>query len=370
MMSAQTSPHAGRTGAPSFADVARLRSDFQRVKTEQNLRDRDAAAALGVSECETVAAFVGEGVVRLRPAFIEIVESLPALGRVMALTRNAAAVHEKDGQYEKLSHNGTVGLGLGADLDLRIFYHQWAYGYAVSTPTDKGPRRSLQFFDKHGTAVHKMFLRDHSDVAAYDALVARFSDDDQTPGQYVTSPVSPAPEKADSEIDVEAFRRDWLAMTDTHQFFDMLRRHGVSRAQALRLAPAGHADRLPASSVRELLEEAAASKLPIMVFVGNVGMIQIHSGPVENIRIMGPWVNVLDAGFNLHLREDLVASAWHVRKPTSDGIVSSLELLDAEGTVITMFFGVRKPGQPEREDWRVALARLTPLDARTAGAAA
>ncbi|WP_087721903.1 hemin-degrading factor [Pandoraea sp. PE-S2T-3] len=367
MMNAQnaSATAAAKPVFPALADVTRLRSEFQRLKSEQNLRDRDAAAALGVSEGETVAAFVGEHVVRLRPDFIEIVEALPALGRVMALTRNNAAVHEKDGPYEKLSHNGTIGLGLGKELDLRIFYHQWAYGYAVETPADNGPRRSLQFFDKTGTAVHKMFLRDHSDVGAFEALVAKYRADDQTPGEQVVAADAPKAETPDADIDVAAFQRDWLAMTDTHQFFEMLRRHGVSRAQALRLAPADHAQSIPAASVRTLLEDAAGTDLPIMVFVGNAGMIQIHTGPVQNIRVMGPWVNVLDPGFNLHLREDLVDTAWIVRKPTSDGIVSSLELLDASGMVIAMFFGERKPGQAEREDWRETLGRVA-----AAGAAA
>ncbi|VVD86354.1 heme ABC transporter [Pandoraea communis] len=358
MMNAQNAIPAARPAFPALADVTRLRSEFQRVKTEQNLRDRDAAAALGVSEGETVAAFVGEHVVRLRPEFTEIIEALPALGRVMALTRNNAAVHEKDGQYEKLSHTGTIGLGLGKDLDLRIFYHQWAFGYAVETPAENGPRRSLQFFDKAGTAVHKMFLRDHSDVAAFEALVARFRADDQTPGQHVVAADAPKAETPDADIDVAAFQRDWLAMTDTHQFFDLLKRHGVSRVQALRLAPEGHARKVQAASVRTLLEDAAGTDLPIMVFVGNAGMIQIHTGPVKHIRVMGPWVDVLDPGFNLHLREDLVDTAWLVRKPTSDGIVSSLELLDASGMVIAMFFGERKPGQAEREDWRETLVRV------------
>lgn len=367
MMNAQTTgthatthPAAGVAAAlrPALADVRRLRSDFQRLKAEQNLRDRDAAAALGVSEGETVAAFVGEHAVRLRPAFTEIVEALPTLGRVMALTRNNAAVHEKDGQYEKLSHSGTLGLGLGKDLDLRIFYHHWAHGYAVETATENGPRRSLQFFDKSGTAVHKVFLRDHSDVAAYDALVARFRAEDQTPGEHVVGADAPTPQTPDADIDAAAFQRDWLAMTDTHQFFEVLKRHGVSRAQALRLAPDGHAQRVPATAVKRLLDDAAGTGLPIMVFVGNAGMIQIHTGPVKQIRVMGPWVNVLDPGFNLHLREDLVDSAWIVRKPTADGIVSSLELLDAAGMVIAMFFGERKPGQAEREDWRETLGRV------------
>ena len=35
-----------------------------------------------------------------------------------------------------------------------------------------GSRRSLQFFDAHGTAVHKVYLTDASDVAAYERLIA------------------------------------------------------------------------------------------------------------------------------------------------------------------------------------------------------
>jgi putative hemin transport protein len=99
-----------------------------------------------------------------------------------------------------------------------------------------------------------------------------------------------------------------------------------------------------------------------MVFVGNHGMIQIHTGPVKTVRAMSPWLNVLDPGFNLHLRSDLVASAWVVCKPTSDGIVTSLELFDAEGESIAMLFGARKPGTPELAGWRGLIAGIAPLN--------
>jgi putative hemin transport protein len=72
------------------------------------------------------------------------------------------------------------------------------------------------------------------------------------------------------------------------------------------------------------------------------------------------WLNVMDPGFNLHLRTDLVRAAWIVRKPTGDGIVTSLELFGATGDTIAMLFGERKPGAPELPDWRAALARVFP----------
>ncbi len=78
---------------------------------------------------------------------------------------------------------------------------------------------------------------------------------------------------------------------------------------------------------------------------------------------MGPWFNVLDDSFNLHLREDRVASAFVVWKPTDDGVVTSLELFDAEGELIASLFGKRKPGQAEDEAWRGLVAALLTKEA-------
>jgi putative hemin transport protein len=68
--------------------------------------------------------------------------------------------------------------------------------------------------------------------------------------------------------------------------------------------------------------------------------------------MMDPWLNILDQNFNLHLREGDVYDSWIVRKPTDDGIVTSLELFDGAGQVIVMVFGERKPGSPELDSWR------------------
>ncbi|MGQ3227215.1 MAG: ChuX/HutX family heme-like substrate-binding protein, partial [Hydrogenophaga sp.] len=69
-------------------------------------------------------------------------------------------------------------------------------------------------------------------------------------------------------------------------------------------------------------------------------------------------LNVLDPGFNLHLREDLIQDVWVVEKPTSDGVVTSVEAFDARGELMAMFFGARKPGQSELQAWRHIVAHL------------
>jgi putative hemin transport protein len=74
---------------------------------------------------------------------------------------------------------------------------------------------------------------------------------------------------------------------------------------------------------------------------------------------MGPWLNVMDETFHLHLRTDHLAEVWAVRKPTKDGHVTSLEAYDADGRMIVQFFGERHEGEAERADWR-ALAEGLP----------
>lgn len=324
-----------------------LKEQYETFKAENpKVRIRDAAKQLGVSEADLVA--VGANNIALRPEFEDILKAIPSLGYVMALTRNDHAVHERKGIYTKAGFNGHVGLVVNPDIDLRLFMDAWRFGFAV----EEGERRSLQFFDQAGNALHKIYLTEQSDAGAYDALVSQFKATEQG-GQLQTSPVPPAKaETPDEEIDVAGFRQAWLDLKDTHHFFGMLRDFNVSRRQAMRLAPEGHAVQLSVASYKRVLEGVSERGLEIMVFIGNRGCIQIHTGPAKKLLQTGPWFNVLDPEFNMHLREDAIDSVWLVKKPTEDGFVTSLEAFDADGNVIVQFFGKRKPRIPEREDWR------------------
>ena len=72
---------------------------------------------------------------------------------------------------------------------------------------------------------------------------------------------------------------------------------------------------------------------------------------------------MIDPTFNLHLREDSIAHVWRVEKPTADGVVTSVEVFDHAGELMAMFFGARKPGQPELPSWRNLVAQLPTLEA-------
>ena len=335
-------------------------------------RARTIAEAIGLSEGEYVSLDLGhrsqeDRVIRLKEAWTDILAEIETLGDVMALTRNEACVHEKVGTYKNFEvHEGApIALFVDEKIDLRIFLMHWAHGFAVSAPNAMTGKtmHSLQFFNKAGEAVHKIYLREESNADAFETLVSTYQADEQVPLLFETRP-EPTPsvlstEKPDSDIDVDGFLAEWRALQDTHDFFGLTKRYGVTRTQALRLAEGEFTRKVSVGSARDLLEKAAASQTPLMVFVGNKGCIQIHSGEVVKLMERGPWYNVMDPGFNLHLNEEYITDAWVVRKPSEDGDVNALEVYDANGEQIVQFFGKRKPGIPELESWREIAASLS-----------
>ncbi len=337
------------------------------VSANPDRRERDLAQELGISEAQLVAAFCGHGVRRVEASMAGICEGMQAVGEVMALTRNESAVHEKIGPFEKFVNGTRTGLMLGSQIDTRMFPVHWVHAFAVEKPSDQGPRRSLQVFDAHGEAVFKVHLRAASNVEAFEALVERLALSDQTPG-LGTVPQRPRPEPRRPLDSSKAgdLRSRWSAMNDPHQFFNILRELDIERINALALAGEDKAWQVDGDSIRVMLRLVSGNAIPLMCFVANRGCVQIHSGPVMNIKEMGPWINVMDPTFHLHLRLDHISEIWAVRKGADVGHVTSLEAYGADGNLIIQFFGVRGEGNHERSDWRELVEHLPRLAPQTA----
>ncbi len=328
------------------------------AKVKPGLRIYDAAEQLDVAEARLLRIDPNVCTVRLRPDWTNLLAGLEALGAVMALTRNRHAVHERHGAYRNLSISGAMGLFVGEEIDLRLFLSQWRHAYAVFPNDVQARRPSLQFFDAAGRAVHKIHATPETNMQAWRALVDAFADNDADADVDFPPPPVRQPARADAQIDAAALRAGWESLKDTHDFFGLLKRLGAERLQAMRLVGEDLARPLAAGAVRRLLEASATWGVPIMVFVGNAGCIQIHTGPVVRLKATGDWFNVMDPAFNLHLRETGIASTWLVRKPTVDGVVTSVEAFDDAGETVAMLFGKRKPGESERGDWRTLTAAL------------
>lgn len=324
---------------------------LRQALADSTLRPRDLAASLGVSEADLLAARVdGDKVTRISADPDNLLPGVETLGPVMALTRNESIVSEVEGSYGGYRPGEHAGLVLGDGIDLRIFRRHWVHGFAVVAETKAGPRLSFQVFDAAGDAVHKIYLPKGAAPEGWLALrdALRLKDQSQqletTPRAAVEAPIL-RPEVT------EALRTDWAGMGDSHKFPALMRKHKINRLGAYRIVGAPYARRLEIASVGRILDRLAETGTPSMIFVGNAGCIQIFSGPIGPIKTMGPWLNVLDPGFDMHLRGDHIAEVWAVEKPSRRGPAVSIEFFDAQGALIAQVFGLRSAEADHYPAW-------------------
>ncbi len=338
--------------------LAEIRRQFELERQAGRARHREIAEKLNISEGELIATHIGapaDGlmrVTRLRPEWHALLVAFASLKHVLALTRNAACVHEKEGVYGLVAAQDNVITVGGEQIDLQCHLEHWQHGFAVAESGEKGVQRSLQFYDTAGVAVHKVFLRPQSDIAAYLAMVAQFSDENQLPGIVVRPPVTIAVAQ-----DFPSFLMAWDRVHDARDLYTLLAQcEGACLSYVQQLA-AETARQVPVHAARALLETAANEAIAPLILTGNAGVTQAHSGPVDKVVVMGPWLNVLDPGFNLHLREDHIASAWVVVQSGLHGMFSTLVLLDGAGALIALFASANVAGESENT-WAELIDRL------------
>ncbi|RBP83231.1 hemin-degrading factor [Marinomonas rhizomae] len=358
MSATNEAPEIKTTNATHHPTYSRY---LEAISSGKAPRARELAKQLNISEGELVACRQGEETWAMKPPFQQLLAQLKTVGEVMTITRNDEAVHETTGTYDKFSfmEKSNMGLVLSEDIDLRLFIGQWHSAFHVV----ENARHSIQFFNAHGIAVHKVYRTDNTLAEKWDALITEFCDPSPLVPTYLVPEEEPA-SKLPVDFDQASFALEWSELKDVHEYHGMLKRHGLSRTQALSQIGEQWATKLDQDSVKSAITLAQEENCSIMVFVGNKGCIQIFSGEVHRLMQQGPWFNVLDPGFNLHLREDLITESWAIKRPSNDGIITSIEAFNAKGESILTLFGKRKPGNPELPLWQKIVAEVINLSTK------
>lgn len=316
------------------------------------VRIRNAAADLQVSEADLLATTVGEYSTLLEGNWTEFILECRELGKVMSLTRSDGCVLENQGSFQKISIHGPDSYKIGTvigPIEQRLFFAPWTFGFAVEQETPRGLLQSFQIFDRAGDAIMKIYMKEKSNLEVYEKIKKKYAAKDQNKPVETVQYETPVYEK---EIDRDAFIQDWENMKDTHDFHGMLRKYNIHRLDAIKWIGEKWAYPVDRLSARKIVHAAVDQKMPIMIFAGNRGNIQIFQGKVKNVRQLDNWFNILDPGFNMHLNEDTIDTAWVVHKNTVDGLVTALELFDDKGEIVAQFFGLRKPGIPQNKAWK------------------
>lgn len=327
-----------------------LANAWQQLKLNNpRLRIRDAAKELDVSELELLLTKLGEGVSWLDLEGRLLADELSSLGPIMSLVRNDHAVHETTGTFGELGGGAQVGLFLG-EQDSRLFFKHWVFVLSVV----EGERESIQVFDATGQAVIKLYRLTQTDQQAWQTLIQARSTVRDVP--LVLLPETPLERRPVKEP--QALREGWSRITDVHQFNNLLKKHETDRLSAFEVAGSEWAQTIPCHAIETVMNACKERGIPLMTFVSNTGVVQIHTGAPGQLKRTGPWYNILDPNFNLHLNTEALKSAWVVRRPTVDGFVTSVEAFDSSDRTVVQFFGQRVEGEHERGDWRALAESL------------
>ncbi len=305
---------------------------------------------------------------RLLSPWASIVADLPDLGPALTSTANAHACLARSGPMPTLSPPSAFGEGLGLaradETTLRLYFARWAHGFAIQhTLADGAIQRSVAFFDLHGSRTHSLHLGPSPDERAFQRLLARHARPGTRHRHAENAPLlaphpQPMPERPDHTVDLPAFHRAWASMRSAHGLSTLVQAFGLSRLQALRLAPPGYVQRLAHSSVHEAVAHAAQLGVPLVVTVGNRGAAHTHVGLLPNVVMQGSRVHAEGPHTQLSLDEAAIASVWLVRHPTAEGLQHTLESFDANGELITLLSGSRQAGHARLCAWQQILSGL------------
>lgn len=305
------------------------------------------ARRLDISEGELQAARLGRDTWTLSLAPRELARRFEALGQVEARTRSTAATLIQRGRYPRLAGGDAAGLLLApGGLDLRLLFSHWHWACLVrERPRCGSVDWRVQVFDQHGRALHSCRALDTALSEGWTALFEVATEDEPAFTQEM-----PRPTRALS--DIEGLAEEWQAMRDVHQFFTLLRRHGLERHEANALMEGRFTEALAPTAVENVLRRASEQRLTLMCFVASPGCVQIRTGDVPLPRWCDGRLTLSDPSFALRLDDDAIARVWRVHKPNADGGVTSLEAFDDQGRLILQLYAERREGQAERAEWR------------------
>jgi len=160
----------------------------------------------------------------------------------------------------------------------------------------------------------------------------------------------------------------WRSLTDVHHFYPMLEQKGISKIDALRSVSEDLAFQVKKESVAELLNFISSQNEKFMIFVGNDSAIQIYTGKIDKIIQPGKYANLNKLIIHGTTEEnekavckispDSISQVWVVNKFSEGQTVTSLEVFDKDDDHIIQFYGWRKRGGEQTNNWQTIMNKL------------
>ena len=256
-----------------------LKSKWKKFQQDNpKVRIRDAAYQMKVSEAELLSTEINETVsFLLIEDMTAFIKDVLKVDKIMLLIRSDYVVHEKTIKTKniRLEDNQIIDLDKNDCSILDFNIDAFEYVFFQKKMHSNRELKSFQFFDKAGTAILKIYLKG-KDLGFFDEIDLKYK---KTYNYEMQSDLDINNSNLlDSKIKINLP-------------FDTINSKTTCRDISVK-------------SLRLILENASDMKTPIQIHALGLGTIQYHRNTVRNIVDYGPWVNVIDQKFNLHVLEN------------------------------------------------------------------
>ena len=256
-----------------------LKSKWKKFQQDNpKVRIRDAAYQMKVSEAELLSTEINETVsFLLIEDMTAFIKDVLKVDKIMLLIRSDYVVHEKTIKTKniRLEDNQIIDLDKNDCSILDFNIDAFEYVFFQKKMHSNRELKSFQFFDKAGMAILKIYLKG-KDLGFFDEIDLKY----KKTYNY----------EMQSDLDINNSN-----LLDSKIKINLPYDTSNSKTSCRDIS---------VKSLRLILENASDMKTPIQIHALGLGTIQYHRNTVRNIVDYGPWVNVIDQKFNLHVLEN------------------------------------------------------------------
>ena len=244
----------------------------------KKIRIRDAANQLGVSEAELLSTEICQNTFFLSiNNYNTFFQDILSLDKIMFLIRSNSVVHEKIVRTKDIKlinnylfYNESNNSNL-LKFDIKLF----KYAFFQSKKHRKIDLKSFQIFNFKGDAILKIYLKGDDKIKFNEiGLKYKCNYNYELQSKSVVKSNNNNPKKH-----IDLYFKDIVEKSKKREYF------------------------LKENPLRRILASTSKSKELIQIYAIGLGTIQYHEDIVDKIIDYGPWINVIDEDFNLHVLE-------------------------------------------------------------------
>lgn len=295
----------------------------QLLAEEPALSRAQIAARIGVTEAELTAARVGCCVTRLRPRWREILTRLNTLGPVKITTTSTVAELTVVTRYPELEGNERFLAFASESADIRLSLDHVGSGFLLATPNARtGKReRALELFTREGHLAHRIELTPRSQVDAFEEIVEHYVAHENRMDTEAVAPANLRNPKRPA-VDRQALLDGWASLEAPADFYELLRRHHLSRIEAIEAVAGVFSKRMEMGCFRAYLRSLRDGARAVTVMVPNHACAHAFRGMFDG---------------QVRFEEGAELSVWRVDRPSRRGQLRSIEVFDAAGREAATF---------------------------------